>query len=802
MPLLLPFSAAVFCCGVAMGGAWDLPVTALLLLAGGAALATLVLRRSGGPATSTAALLVAVLACGAALGARAWRAPVRACHVSRATGREVVRLLATVEGDAVVTSRGWRRLLRARRLERRGRAGSACGAVELHGPPGLRLRRGEQVLLRARLRPAVGARNPGPAGARLRHLGGDVGAVATVAEQDVVVLRSRPEPALERIRQRVRENLAAAVSDPTPRGLVGALVLGDRSTLPAPVRQRFARAGVSHLLAISGLHLALVAGALLVGLRWLLLWVPGLGARTDPRRFAAAGAALATVGYTLLTGGSPSTVRACVMVCACSLGLLWHRAPDLARPLSLAALVLLVLDPLNLWRPGFQLSFCAVIGIVLVHRRVRESLARRASITSPAGTRSTAPRALRWMGAMAMTTTAATLATAPVVAHHFGQVSVAGLATNIVAIPWTTLVLLPLGLSGAAVGLVAPAVGVPLLAAAGWAAALLDRLCALVASWDLAVVTLAPGWPVTLGLAASLLGLVTRGRSRLVALVLAAALLGAGGVAALHRDLDAALELTFLDVGQGDSTLARFPDGTTVLVDGGGSLSETYDPGAARVVPYLRAAGVTRLDLVVATHPHPDHVKGLAAVLASVEVGELWACWHQEENPWHEDLLRAARRRGIRVTRPRLLRRGEVVLRPIWPEGYDKHCGDPGYSANDNSVVLRLEYGRAAALLPGDIEREVERLLVRGKSRWLRADLLKAPHHGSGTSSSAAFIRAVSPRLTVISCGLDNSFGIPPPRVVARYRRLGVPLARVDLSGAVGVRLHADGRMTWRPLVQ
>ena len=678
-------------------------------------------------------------------------------------------------------------------MEAASRRVRLCGGVELHAPEGTDLWPGERVLLSTRLRPATGARNPGGPSARLRFHSQDVGATARADE--VVILEPRDPGIYDRVRRRVRASLRAAAPDLTERGLLGALVLGDRTMLPPAARQRFARAGVSHLLAISGLHLSLVAAALLFALRWLLLWVPGLAARTDPRALAAAGAAVAIVGYTALTGASPSTVRACVMVCACSFGLLWSRAPDLTRPLSLAALVLLALDPLNLWRPGFQLSFCAVIGIALVHRRLTTGEVAATERPGLPG------RVARGLVTLALTTTAATLATAPVVAHHFGQVSVVGLAVNLVAIPWTTLLLLPAGLAGAALSLAWPAAGAPVLTVAAWAASVLDRLCAVAAASPLAVVHLAPGWPTSLGLLSAMTALVCRRRARRVAVVLALALLGFGGVTHLQRGARPALELTFLDVGQGDSTLARLPDGTTVLVDGGGSLTGAYDPGAARVVPFLRAAGVRHLDLVVATHPHPDHVKGLTAVLDQLEVGELWTCWHGERNPWHEALLVAAHRRGVPVARPRLLRRGRVVIRPLWPRGYGGQCGDPGFEANNNSIVLRLEYGRAAALLPGDIERESEALLVRTARRWLRADLLKAPHHGSGTSSSEAFLRAVSPRLAVVSCGLNNAFGIPPPRVLARYRRLGVPLARVDLDGAIGVTLEADGHLTWRRLV-
>ena len=182
-------------------------------------------------------------------------------------------------------------------------------------------------------------------------------------------------------------------------------------------------------------------------------------------------------------------------------------------------------------------------------------------------------------------------------------------------------------------------------------------------------------------------------------------------------------------------------------------------------------------------------------------MGELWVCWHEERDPWLEELLGAAQTHGVRVRRPRLLKRDGLTIRPLGPRGHERWCADPAREANDNSIVLRLELGSAAVLLPGDIEREAEEELLELAGELLRADVLKAPHHGSGTSSSADFLAAVTPRIGVFSCGLHNSFGIPPARVLERYRRLGVELARVDQEGAIGVHLWPDGTLRWRPLV-
>jgi len=287
------------------------------------------------------------------------------------------------------------------------------------------------------------------------------------------------------------------------------------------------------------------------------------------------------------------------------------------------------------------------------------------------------------------------------------------------------------------------------------------------------------------------------------------------------RRVTPTLEAIFLDVGQGDSALLRFPGGGAMLVDAGGVLPvgpragarTSHDPGTTRVVPFLRAAGIRRLEVVVATHPHPDHVGGLAAVLATFPVDELWVCWDDPE-PALAPLLEVALRRGVKVSRPRLVRRPDgVVVEPLWPHGEGEprggegvgegangrssaqagRCTDPGDSANDSSVVLRVAYGAASVLLAGDIEEDAERRLAARGGERLRSQVLKVPHHGSATSSSEVLLRTVAPRLAVISCGVQNSFGFPAPAVLARYREHGIEVARVDQLGAISVRLDRNG---------
>lgn len=653
---------------------------------------------------------------------------------------------------------------------------------------------GDEIRLTARRFAPEGPRNPGGRdGAALLAARG----VAGLAWARLPPLRlARPSPLARLEAGRTRFAAAAdAALPPREAALVRAIGAGDRSAIDPATNEAFARSGLAHLLSVSGLHLAVVALGTWRALRALLLRSDAAAARVDPRKLAALLALPVTALYALATGADVPVVRSALAAGLGFAGASLDREPSGLSSLALALLAVLAAEPGALLDLSFQLSFASVAGLVLLARPLRAALPWR-----PPATR--AGRAAELLLGAVAAGLAATVATAPLVALHFRRISLVAVPANLVGVPVGSALTVVAALAALAAAAGAPLAG-PLLQACRPLAWLLLSVNDLFASPGAAVVGLASPGPV--GLAASYLGLwgavAFRGTRRWACAALALAGLLAPGplrhAAAARRGL---LEITFLSVGQGDAALLRLPDGAAVLVDGGGDPRGRYDPGARDVLPFLRDAGVARLWLAVLSHPHPDHALGLGSVAAALPVGRLLSTGRTGDESEPGDGAFAVRASGVaaalaRLPVPRPLAPGQAVeragvrLRVLGPPP-----GSEGWSENDASLVLRVEYGAVAVLLPGDVEAAGERALA-GSGLALAADLVKVPHHGSRTSSGPALVAAVHPRFAVVSLARRNPFGFPAPEVVARWRAAGAEVLRTD-GGAL--RFLSDGKRIWR----
>ncbi len=638
---------------------------------------------------------------------------------------------------------------------------------------------GDRHRVRVVLGPWLEHRNPGSRSRQRQAERAGVGAVARLVHPALHVRRPdaegfRPLHFLYATRARIGQRLANS-----GRGgsLVRALALGDRSGLTPETRAAFAALGLAHLIAVSGLHLALVASLVYAAHRIALARCAWLAARCDTRQLALVAAGLAAVTYALVAGWGVPVRRALVLFGGLTVGVLRGRFSARAEPLAGAAMLVLTFEPQALFDPGAQLSFTATAALVV-------------------GVRAAPGQAGRWRGFDTGIRASATAlsVTAPIAAVHFGQVAPAALLANVIAVPWTALVLLPGSLLAAVVaGLPPHPVGAAIGSLVSGVAAASLSAAEVVAAWIPQAGPRACPAPAWLAAASALGGvtLLARSTSTRAGLALASgALLAAAPPAAR---LPALPRLVVLDVGQGDAILMQ-AQGAALLVDAGTARPGGTDMGLRQVLPALAALDVRRLDLVIATHPDLDHRGGLPAVLDALPVGAVWVPYGSRDDPGFASVRAVAARRGVPVRERGWgsppLQRGDLRVTPVWPPP-----SAPGLSRNDRSLVVRVDVAGRRILLAGDVESLAE-LALLASGADLRADVLALPHHGSRTSSSRALLQRVAAQLAVASAPCRGRFGMPHPEVLARAADAHLSVWWTGRDGAVMVGL-AEPLVAW-----
>ncbi|MDX1610172.1 MAG: DNA internalization-related competence protein ComEC/Rec2, partial [Halofilum sp. (in: g-proteobacteria)] len=602
---------------------------------------------------------------------------------------------------------------------------------------------GERWRLTVRLRSPRGFANPGgfDYGRWLFRHG--IGATGYVRDAPGPVRLAPARPSIDALRAGLRARLAPVLEQLEHPGMLRALTLGDRGGIPAGRWRTLVATGTNHLMAISGLHVGLVA-LLGYGLGRGLWRVGGPLRRRLPRPMLQALTALALAAlYAALAGFALPTVRALTML-ALALGAVCMRRR--VRPGSVlagAAVTVIAFDPLAVLAPGFWLSFGAVAAILWV---CAGRLGR--------------PRRL---GGWLRLQCAIALALTPLLLALFREASLVAPLANALAVPWVSIATVPSALGGAALWPLWPALGAGLLWLADtsllviwW---LLERLAGLsFAQWRAPA---HPHWMLALALVGAAVLLLPRGVPGKPAALLAVLPLLLWQP---PRPASGAFWVDVLDVGQGLAVVVRTARHTLVY-DTGARFSPRFDAGSAVVVPFVRSVGVRRLDALVVSHGDDDHAGGADAVTRELRPRRIWTSVPARLHPAAGFCARGLGWRWDRVR-----------FRFLHP------ARDGVWRGNNASCVLRVDGPGGSLLLPGDIEAGAERALVAGGAA-LAADVVVAPHHGSATSSTPGFVAAVNPRWVLYSVGHGNRWGFPRPQVLAAWRPAG--WARTDCGGAL-----------------
>jgi competence protein ComEC len=649
-------------------------------------------------------------------------------------------------------------------------------------------RAGRRVRVTAILRYPASFSNPGvPDERRQLALRGVVlsGTIKSASLIEVVASGSILEEGAAAARAWTRAVIADHVGrvDARSAAVATAILIGDRTGLSEDDERRLQLAGTYHVIAISGGNIAILTALLVFGARAIRV----------PYRVAALVSILILLFYGQVAGGSASVSRAITAAVVFLTALvLDHRGATL-NVVAVAATIAIASSPVATFDGGFLLSFGATTGIILGVPIMLPD----ATQTGSRGARRLLRATGRAAAAVACATLCAEIALAPIAATLFSRVTIAGLLLNFAAIPLMTAVQ-----CGSMALIAAAPLSARLADATGWfvhwnAWALVESASAVdLMPWAARDVPPPALWVCAVYYAAAIAFLVAPRYRRFWSLVMfatgAAIFFGQGGTGeGVPAPGPGALRVVVMDVGQGDATLAVLPDGRALLVDAGGLAGTTFDMGRRVILPVIRTLGVRELHAFVLTHGDPDHIGGAPEVLRTLRVAHVWEGVPVPPNPLLRDLAQLAQARQVvwRTVRPGDIERaGPIEIRVHHPPEPD---WERQRVRNDDSVVLELRYGEVSILLPGDIEREGEQRLLRTLS-LAPLVVLKAPHHGSATSSSDGFIEATHPRAVIFSAGRNNRFGHPAPVVVERFRRREIEMFNTADDGAVFV--ETDGR--------
>jgi competence protein ComEC len=749
------------------------------------------------------------------LSLQSWTSPrLPANHVSRFADDRPWHIIGTLDSRPERSADRTRFILKAESLSRIGVFYKVNGAIRVTiQEPVTGLHLGDRVACLARIKEIRNFNNPGGFDYRRYLAFRAIRASASVSRESFVI-RLHPAKAfgLRQAVDRWRRAVSGLIDMATPtetvviqaggqgggegcqqvRGVVKALLIGDRSEVSSKTRDVFNRIGTSHLLAISGLHIGMVATLAFLGFRFVL----ARSQRILLAAWATKGAALLSVFpvlfYGFLAGMSPSTQRAVIMVTVFLVALLFEQERDSINTLALAALVILIISPTALFAISFQLSFAAVFAILYVLEHLPFVGALRRGPTT----------VFKRLGLFLLVSAAAILGTLPITLHYFNQTSLIGIFTNCVMVPVIGFLVVPLGLLAV---LSLPVSATLALWIMKGATIILEGgmgVAVFFSKWPFAAIKTVTPSLVEIGLyyalGWALFNWRRAGRARLLLIGLALAVLADTGYWVSERYGRSELRMTVIDVGQGSSALMELPGGTCILADGGGFYDNRFDVGAWVVGPFLWGKKIATVDILVLSHPDPDHLNGLLFIARHFNVREVWMNHEQADSAVYLDFLQTLSEKNIRVVglkdlvRPRMIDgvRFELLYPPV--DFLERKAGDGWRTRNNNSLVLRVSFQDVSFLVPGDIEAEAEKELTSLARTSLKSNVVLVPHHGSQGSSTPVFLKCVSPDIAVMSAGWMNVFGFPHQKTLERYQAQECQIFRTDRQGAITIT--TDGK--------
>jgi len=664
---------------------------------------------------------------------------------------------------------------------------------------------GTRLKLKAKLRPFSSFFNPGSFDYEKTMISQGFLCQATVDSKGEVKVEGKDglsffDNSLENLRSPIRNLFFKTITNEQNRSIISALIIGERQEISTELKDIFSKTGISHILAVSGLHVGLVAFIAFYILKIFFLCMPFLLNRMNVIKIIAPLTFIVVFIYAGLTGFQIPAQRALIMIgiyfCAIFLG----REKEIWSSLALAGIIIISIDPDALWSISFHMSFSAVAGLLLFTIPMLNYLEKAIDTVAISWCRWFFKR----ISELVCATIGANLVLIPIIVAKFHQISLSAIPTNAVILPILGLIVLPFGLFAAFTVHINNKLAELMLFIADYGTGMIIKTADFFSSIPFSFF-----WMSSFSIggilcyyAAVLMAFYGKPGIRIKkALVFMMLLIfiewGLTLWAVRTTDI---LTVTFLDVGQGNSAVIKFPNGKIMLVDGGGFSGSDFDTGRNIIAPFLWHERYKKVDYIALSHPQQDHMGGLAFIAEVFASEQFWYNGDGSPAVSYQKLKDIINERSIKVFLPNDLAKpleiGGAVVSLIHP-GRDHKPSDQPKNLNRNSLVLKISYGNISVILPGDIEKVSEKnILSRYSQEELKSAVLLVPHHGSKNSLTQPFLQAVDPIISVISTGRYNRFGFPHEETLNKLRAHGNIILRTDMDGAITVYIDRNGNLS------
>lgn len=589
--------------------------------------------------------------------------------------------------------------------------------------------------------------------------------IGTVELEKVKILKSSNGSFIHNIQKYIRDTINGTLTD-EEGNLLLAILLGDKDKLSEDIQESFKTSNLSHMLAVSGAHVSYI----ILGLTYVLQ--NSIIGKKNGKIVCI----IFLLAFMAITNFTPSVTRACIMAILTLFSSIIYRKSDVYTNISVAALITLIFNPYSLLDLGFQLSYGGTIGIIIFIKRIQEKKSNS--------------KVINYIKQMALVSIYANIIIIPIMMYHFNTVSFTFIISNIMASPILGIIVITGFLFIIASITVKPLTRLIAIFIKPILSILIkiSQICSKLPFSNILVVT--PYMFNVISYYAIILYCIKskkNNKCKIIICLLIVLIL----INFIIYIFPQKLRIFFIDVGQGDSTLIITPDIKTVLVDGGGS--DSFDVGEKVLLPYLLDRRILKVDYVLISHFDTDHATGVAQILGKIDVSSIILTRQLEENDIYRHILSIAKEKKIKliyVKEGDVLKIGGIKISIIHPEN-KLMINNP---MNNNSIVCKVEYNSFSMLLTGDIEMEAEELILR-KNINLKADVLKVAHHGSKTSTTGEFLKAINPKVALIGVGKNNNFGHPSNEVIQRLKENGTRIYRTDENGEISITVNKKGRI-------